>query len=39
MQLEVKEINKVYQKKIQALDRINITFENGIYGLLGPKAT
>lgn len=37
MELKVQGISKIYQKKIRALEELNITFENGVYGLLGPN--
>ena len=36
MKLEIKELSKNYGK-IQALDKVSMELENGIYGLLGPN--
>ncbi|MGN1472816.1 MAG: ATP-binding cassette domain-containing protein [Eubacteriales bacterium] len=36
MEIELKEITKYYGK-FRALDRINVTLRNGVYGLLGPN--
>lgn len=38
MKLDVKNLTKVYVKN-KALDKISLTFEDGIYGLLGPNGS
>ena len=36
--LEIKNLSKKFGKKT-VLDNVSITFENGIYGLLGPNGS
>ena len=33
--IEIKELNKFYGKKKQALSNVNLTIEQGMFGLLG----
>jgi ABC-type multidrug transport system ATPase subunit len=37
MSLRIKDVNKVYPNKVQALKSINLDIEPGVFGLLGPN--
>ncbi len=37
MQLEIKNLNKTYSNGVKALNDVNITIGNGMFGLLGPN--
>ena len=37
MQLQIKELNKVYPNGVKALNNINLTLQKGMFGLLGPN--
>lgn len=37
MQIDIRELNKVYPNGKKALDGINLEIENGMFGLLGPN--
>ncbi len=37
MQLEIKNLNKTYSNGVKALNNVNITIGNGMFGLLGPN--
>ncbi len=37
--LEIKNLSKTYSNGVKALDNINLTLENGMFGLLGPNGS
>jgi ABC-type multidrug transport system ATPase subunit len=37
MDIEIKALNKIYRGNVQALNNLDLTIPNGMYGLLGPN--